>query len=118
MLLALGARTWWGLPDWAAALAIGLWVAKDAAFYPFVRVAYESGGGRGGTYDLVGACGTAEEELAPSGYVRVASELWRAELAPGASPVASGGRVHVRGVHGLTLVVEREEETAPRMAPR
>lgn len=116
VIVALGARSWWGLPGWAAWGAIGLWIAKDVALYPILRLAYESGAGRGGAYDLVGARGIAQDALDPTGYVRVASELWRAELAPGAGAVARGGRVHVRGVRSLTLVVEPAEETEAREA--
>lgn len=107
-VLAIGARSWVGLPDWAAAAIIAVWVAKDVVMFPFVRDAYRpdiGGAGRG----LVGARGTAQEALRPSGYVRVSAELWRAELEPGAPPVQPGGRVRVTGVRGLTLVVKPEE---------
>jgi membrane-bound ClpP family serine protease len=97
-----------GLPDWAAAGIIGLWVIKDAVMFPFVRIAYQPGSG-GGAASLVGARGTAQDALRPSGYVRVSAELWRAELPPGAAPVEPGDRVRVLGVHGLTLVVESDD---------
>ncbi len=107
-VLAIGARSWVALPDWAAAGIITLWVIKDAVMFPFVRIAYQPGS-RGGGASLVGARGTAQEPLRPSGYVRISSELWRAELQPGAPPVERGDRIRVLGVHGLTLVVEPDD---------
>jgi membrane protein implicated in regulation of membrane protease activity len=110
-VLAIGARSWVGLPDWATAGIIALWVIKDAVMFPFVRIAYQPGSG-GGAAGMVGARGTAQEALQPSGYVRISAELWRAELRSGASPVDPGDRIRVTGVDGLTLVVEpdRSEE--------
>ena len=106
-VLAIGARGWVGLPDWAAAAIIAVWVVKDVVMFPFVRIAYQPGSGDGAR-SLIGARGTAEDALRPSGYVRISAELWRAELEPGASPVEAGDRVRVTGLRGLTLVVERD----------
>ncbi len=107
-VLAIGARSWVELPDWAAAAIIGVWVMKDLVMFPFVRVAYQPSS-RGGATGLVGARGTAQDSLCPSGYVRISAELWRAELEPGAPPVEPGGRIRVVGVRGLTLSVEADE---------
>ena len=107
-ILTIGARSWVGLPDWAAAGIIALWVVKDVVMFPFVRIAYQPGA-RGGPTGLVGARGTAQDALRPSGYVRVSAELWRAELEPGAPPVEPGGRIRVIGVRGLTLLVQADE---------
>lgn len=107
-VLAIGARSWVGLPDWAAAGIIALWVIKDVVLYPFVRIAYQPGSG-GGAASMVGARGTAQEALRPLGYVRISAELWRAELRTGAPPVERGDRIRVTGVDGLTLVVEPDE---------
>jgi membrane protein implicated in regulation of membrane protease activity len=91
---------------------VALWVVKDAALFPLLRIAYEPRSG-GGAAALVGARGTALDPLAPEGYVRIASELWRAELAAGCAPLAPGARVRVRSVHGLTLVVEPDPGGPP-----
>ncbi len=104
-LLAVGARSWVGLPDWAAAGIIALWVLKDVVMFRFVRIAYQTSSGGGGA-SLLGARGTAQDTLQPSGYVRISSELWRAELQSGSPPVEPGDRVRVLRVHGLTLLVE------------
>jgi membrane protein implicated in regulation of membrane protease activity len=107
-VLAWYARGWVGLPDWAAAGVVALWIAKDVALFPFLRRAYEPTS-RGGVLDLVGAVGRAESALASAGWVRVGAELWQAELAEGATPLEAGARVRVRAVRGLTLLVEADE---------
>ena len=89
-----------------AILLFALWVIKDFALYPVLRIAYEDGSPNA-TDSLVGALGTARERLDPSGYVRVGSELWRAELVADDTCVESGEPVRVREVRGLTLLVER-----------
>ena len=110
-LLVLGVR-WWGLSVRLALALFAVWLLKDAVLFPFLRVAYEPGGG-GGADALVGARGIASQSLDPRGYVRVGAELWRAEVADGARPIPRGGGVRVRNVRGLTLEVEPEagEET-------
>ena len=110
-LLVLGVR-WWGLSVRLALALFAVWLLKDAVLFPFLRVAYEPGGG-GGADALVGARGIASQSLEPRGYVRVGAELWRAEVADGARSIPRGGGIRVRHVRGLTLVVEPEagEET-------
>ena len=102
-------RGWLGWPEWTAFAAIASWIVVDMVMYPFVKASYGPHG-RGGAADLVGATGTASEILNPEGYVRVAHELWRAELLPGHDPIPAGERVLVRSLHGLTLVVVRNNE--------
>jgi membrane-bound ClpP family serine protease len=86
-------------------MLLAIWIAKDFALYPVLRVGYQHSA-PDGSGSLVGALGTARERLDPSGYVRVGSELWRAELAQGQPPVEAGGSVRVVAVHRLTLRVE------------
>jgi membrane-bound serine protease (ClpP class) len=98
----------WAGVDWR--IALGLWlayVAKDFTLYPFLRRAYETDAAAGAAA-LVGQTGTATEDLKPEGYIRIRGELWRAELAAGASSVRAGGRVRVISAHGLTLTVSPE----------
>jgi membrane-bound ClpP family serine protease len=94
------------LPGWVAVAALAFWVAKDVAFYPFLRAAY-TGNGDNATARLVGQHGVARQPLAPSGYVALGSELWRAEVEPGAAPIAAGHAVRVVGARRLTLIVTR-----------
>jgi membrane-bound ClpP family serine protease len=88
-----------------ALLLFAIWVAKDFALYPILRVGYQPSP-PDGSGSLVGALGTARERLDPAGWVRVGSELWRAELVPGQPPVEAGGSVRVVAVSRLTLRVE------------
>lgn len=101
-------RRWIDLPLWAAVGLLLLWVVKDLVLYPFVRRAYEANG-RAGAEQLIGAEGVAQEPLAPSGYIRVGGELWRAEAMRTDEPIPPGGRVRVRAVRGLTLLVQPAE---------
>jgi membrane protein implicated in regulation of membrane protease activity len=103
--LSFVAYEWFEVPAWAALLALGLWVGKDAVMARFVAHAYE-GHARGGPHDLVGKRGVAETELAPRGTVRVGAERWRAVCAPNAARIAAGAAVRVIEVEGLTAVVE------------
>ncbi len=101
----------WGLPaHWAIAGVAG-WILKDAALFPFVRHAYAISGGKAATPEI-GSLVVANERIDPCGYVRVGAELWRAELQPGAAPLAEGDSGRICGVRGLTLLVEPEAGTS------
>jgi membrane protein implicated in regulation of membrane protease activity len=95
----------WGLSPRTALLLFAFWVIKDMAMYPLLRKAY-AGGEHDAGEALVGAIGTARERLDPDGYVRIGSELWRAEVPREHAPVESGAAVRVCAVRNLTLRVE------------
>jgi membrane protein implicated in regulation of membrane protease activity len=95
---------WLEFPAWLTWSLVGLWVAKDAAQYPFVWRSYDPGY-PATLHSLDGTHGVATERLDPSGYVRVRGELWRAELALEARPVDKGEPVRVDATRGLTLIV-------------
>jgi membrane protein implicated in regulation of membrane protease activity len=116
--LAVVACCLWLLCDWgtlsrvAAWIILALWVAKDAALYPFLRHAYDSLPSRlVGPERLIGQWGIAQEALAPTGYVRVSGELWRAECTTPGARVGAQDRVRVCAVQNLTLLVSTDEET-------
>jgi membrane protein implicated in regulation of membrane protease activity len=92
------------LPRWVAGLALALFVAKDLALYPTMRVIFRPADDRG----LLGATGRAVEPLAPTGYVLVQGERWRATLRGGGA-LEAGAAVRVVGAQGLTLLVEPAE---------
>ena len=92
-----------------ALLLFAFWLAKELLLFPILRIAYEPHR-KGGVHDLVGARGTASDDLAPSGYIRLGAELWRAEIRGTGAPIAAGSRVRVRAVLGLTLVCEPDDE--------
>jgi membrane-bound ClpP family serine protease len=56
---------------------------------------------------LIGEHGTAVENVAPKGYVRVQGEMWMAEAAD-RTPIPAEARIRVRAVRGETLVVTLE----------
>ncbi len=108
----LAAIRWWQLAEPVAWLLFALFVTKDLVLFPFVRKAYEPSSGEG-IRALVGLIAIARDSLTPSGYVRLGSELWRAELREGGEAPAGSG-VRVIEVSGLTLIVDLvEEEPSP-----
>lgn len=104
LLLWLWPKTGWN--PWIAVAGFAVWVVKDFLLYPFVRIAYRDSSPPGD--QLVGMQGIARENLDPQGYVDVAGELWRAEIAPLETAIPSGSPVRVRAVSGLTLYVTLE----------
>ena len=106
-IVLLVLRGWLNIPLWLIGVIIGLSIIKDVLLFPLVRHAYDvSDAGPA----LIGDSGKAVEPLSPRGYVRVQGELWRAELVQGTRPIATGGTVRVRGIRGMTLLVEPEEK--------
>lgn len=111
LLVGLGlaaAVRWWSLGMPVAGLLLALFVTKDLVMFPFVRKAYEPSSGSAADA-LVGRLAVANDPLAPSGYVRVGSELWAAELRDGGEAPA-GFALRVAEVRGLTLIVEPQED--------
>ena len=108
ILLGLGVAAavhWWNLPVFTAYGLLAAWVAKDVMMYPILRVAYE-GGGSSGVEAIHGALGVVTQSLVPSGYVRLGSERWKAELVCGSETVSVGSAIRVVELRGLTLIVE------------
>ncbi len=108
VLLGLGvaaAVRWWDLPVLAAYGLVAVWIVKDILMYPVLRVAYEAGGSSG-VDGIHGALGVVTQPLVPSGYVRLGSELWKAELVCGSGTVSVGSAIRVVELRGLTLIVE------------
>ena len=109
--LTLGAAALWLLVQGSlisSELGLGLfalWIAKDLALYPVLRVGYEDSN-PDISEQLVGALGSARSELDPEGWVRVGAELWRARCRPEDAPVAADTTVRVMFVRGLLLEVE------------
>jgi membrane-bound ClpP family serine protease len=96
---------YWELSPRIALLLFGLWVLKDFALFPVLRVAYEDGSPNA-TDAMIGSLGTVRERLDPDGWVLVGAELWRAELAAGQAAIEPGTAVRVLAVRDLTLRVE------------
>jgi len=106
MLALMLVRHWVDLPGWFFWGAMGVWLLKDIALFPFVRQAYDRDLSRE-LHSLVGVQGIVEERLAPSGYIRVHGEMWQAEIMSNGPPVEKGEVVKIRQIKGLKLSVER-----------
>ncbi len=108
ILLGLGvaaAVRWWNLSVFIAYGMVVVWIAKDVVMYPILRIAYEAGGSSG--LDAIhGALGVVTQPLVPSGYVRLGSERWKAELVYGSETASVGSAIRVVELRGLTLIVE------------
>jgi membrane protein implicated in regulation of membrane protease activity len=104
VLILVFVQRWVDLPAWVFWGFIAIWVVKEAILFPFVRRAYDWDRPQGAN-SMVGARGIAKERLAPSGYIQVRGELWRAELMEGSPPLEKGVGVRVKGACGLRLVV-------------
>jgi membrane protein implicated in regulation of membrane protease activity len=107
-LLLAGTVAVLGLPAWIVAAGVGLLIARDLALYPAMRAVFR----RATPPHPLGVRAVAVEVLAPTGYVRVKGELWRARTADGAS-LPAGAHVVVRHAQGLTLVVEPADASRP-----
>ena len=91
------------IPAWIFWGLIAIWIAKDVMLFPFVWRAYDDRSVDASL--IVGAQGIAQERIAPTGYVLVQSELWRAEVMGNSLPIEKGEPVVVQKVSGLTILV-------------
>jgi membrane-bound ClpP family serine protease len=102
-------RQWVDIPVWLIWGLVALLVVKDIIMFPIVWRFYDQCR-PGNPTSIIGMRGIAKDRLAPTGYIQVHSELWRAEVIEGCSPIASGKGVRVVGMKGLTLFVQPEGE--------
>jgi len=109
VLILVFVQRWVDLPAWIFWGSITIWAVKDAILYPFVRRAYDWDHPQVAN-SMVGAQGIVKERLAPSGYVQVRGEQWKAELTEGSPPLEKGDRVRVEGIRGLRLLVQPGDE--------
>jgi membrane protein implicated in regulation of membrane protease activity len=108
ILIVIALRHWLNLPAWIMWGLIVVWVAKDILIFPFVWRAYDSTAFKG-PHSMTGRRGVAEEQLAPTGHIRVSDELWKAEVI-GGRVIERGETVRIRGIRGLILLVEHEDD--------
>lgn len=106
-LLAAALLYWFwprtGFDEWLGVGAFALWVGKDFAMWPLVRVGYDTHAPIGAD-ELIGSMAIVQKELTPVGTVRVRGELWRARAEEEAT-CSSESAVEVVAVAGMTLVV-------------
>ncbi|OGO12995.1 MAG: hypothetical protein A2Y93_09860 [Chloroflexi bacterium RBG_13_68_17] len=88
-------------------LVIGTGVVTAALFFVVVSFAVRAQRRRiaVGVEALPGRIGEARSDLAPTGMVQVAGELWTAEVEAGGPSIPAGSRVEVTGVEGLRIRV-------------
>lgn len=109
ILILILIQRWIDVPWWLGWGFVALWAVKDAILFPFVWRSYDWNGSKVAN-TMVDACGTAKERLAPSGYVEVRGELWKAELMEDVGPIEAGESVKVQALRGLTLIVQKNNE--------
>lgn len=102
----------WDLSLALAALVLALWIVKDLALFPILRIAYEPTGGSGGAENLIGALGIVSADLDPEGWIQIGPERWRARVASAHAPVRAGSAVRVTEVEGLLLRVESASDAS------
>lgn len=108
-LLLTMLQHWFNWPVWLIGLGLATWIVKDALLFLLTWRAYDWEQASGTAHSLVGRQGLTGEALAPSGYIFIGGERWRAESKNG-RPIAAGTAVRVCEVQGLTLVVSPESE--------
>jgi len=102
--VALLVKMWIGFSWWLVWLIGAAWITKDIILYPFVWRSYDPEQ-RKEANSLIGQEGVARDRLAPSGYIRIRNELWKAEVKEGGMVVEAGEPVKVDGVRGIILHV-------------
>ena len=90
------------------------WFVKDMVLYPFLRNAYAQHDSRP-IERLIGSRGHAIETLSPSGYIRIGSELWRAEA--DIEKVERDSAVEVIGTKGMVLRIRSAQDTNEPLKP-
>lgn len=106
ILILIIIQYWVVLPVWLFRSVIAFWIIKDAVLFPFVWRAYDWER-PGLNRSMIGERGIAKERLAPSGYVQIHGELWKAEKIGDRSPIEMGQSVKIVNMEGLTLFVEQ-----------
>jgi len=109
VLILIQLRNWFDLPVWSVWGLVAISVAKDVILFPFVWRAYDWDR-QGEAHSMVGIRGIAKELLAPSGYIRIRGELWKAKVMGGGPPIEKGEAVRVEEMQGLTLLVRPDKE--------
>jgi membrane protein implicated in regulation of membrane protease activity len=119
ILILVVIQYWVVIPVWLLWSIIGFWIVKDVVLFPFIWRAYDWDRA-GQSRSMIGARGIAKDKLAPSGYIQIHGELWKAERLEEGPPIEAGQSVRVKKMEGLTLFVvldstdDRRQKTADR----
>jgi membrane-bound ClpP family serine protease len=116
ILILIVVRHWVPIPIWLWVTLIIFWIAKEIFLFPFVWRAYDH------THSdvsqaMIGERGITKERLAPSGYILVQGELWKAEKMINDPPIEKNTWVRVNKMDGLKLVVVADKAEARDQMP-
>ena len=100
-------QRWVVVSDWVFWGLIIAWITKDIILFPVTWRSYDWES-EDRYRSMVGARGLTKDRLAPSGFIQIRGELWKAEVWGGGRPIEKGERVRVREMKGLTLLVQPE----------
>ena len=103
-LILLVAQEWVAIPVWLFCSIIGFAIVKDIVMFPFVWRAYDTDE-PGISRSMIGARGMAIERLAPTGFIKVQGELWKAECIGKGLLIEKGEMVRITKMKGLKLFV-------------
>lgn len=106
-LILILARESDAISTWLIGGLLMLWIAKDVFLFPFVWRAYDPDRPKN-KQPMVGMRGVATEPLAPTGYIKVHGELWKARVAESNHPIEKGEDVRVQGISGIVLLVKSD----------
>jgi len=109
VLILLVLKRFIEIPDVVFWVFVACWVAKDVLLYPLLGRFYDPNFQKNRFFSPVGKVGIVKEALEPKGKVQVKGELWQAEILDRTNSADVGETVRVRGVNGLTLLVESEK---------
>ncbi len=109
VLILLVLKRFIEIPDVVFWVFVACWVAKDILLYPLLGRFYDPNFQKNRFFSPVGKVGIVKEALVPKGKVQVNGELWQAEILDRTHSADVGEMVRVRGVNGLTLLVESEK---------
>jgi membrane-bound ClpP family serine protease len=104
-LILVVAQEWIAIPVWLFCGIIGFAILKDIVMFPFVWRSYDTNH-PGLSRSMIGARGIAIEPLAPTGFIDVQGELWKAERIGPGQLIEKGEMVRVKSMKGLKLFVE------------
>ncbi len=99
---------WVPIPLWLWTTLCILWLAKEVILFPFVWRSYDNAPADD-SRAMVGRWGVTRERLAPTGYVLINGELWKAEKMRNEAPIEKNQRVRVRHIDGLKLIVALDD---------
>ena len=109
VLILLVLKRFIEIPDVVFWVFVACWVAKDILLYPLLGRFYDPNFQKNRFFSPVGKVGIVKAALVPKGKVQVNGELWQAEILDRTHSADVDETVRVRGVNGLTLLVESEK---------